>query len=184
MLGFPGVFPNSNSGSSAWDDFKDWFRDTGYKIGGAVDNALTGDRDYGRSLETLGIQNAFTASEAEKARSFASEEAQKNRAWQEQMSNSAYSRAAADLERIGINPYAMMSGFSAASTPAGSTAGSTAGRSGAGYYADSTKGLLSLVNNAFMLANTLLQGNIDVDIQDMRNANQLDVAWVKYGKHK
>ena len=180
----PGVVPNNNSGTSAWDDFKDWFSDFGYKVGGAVDNVLTGDRDYQRSLDTLDKQNAFTAAESERARRYNSEEAEKNRAWQEQMSNSAYSRAAEDLKSIGINPYAMMSGFSAASSPSGSSASTSGARSGSGYYADSTKGLLSLVNNAFMLANTLLQGNIDVDIQDMRNANQLDVAWVKYGKHK
>ena len=176
---FPGQdFIPNGGGGSAFDGFMYNVHSLGNKIGGAVDNLLTGDRDYQRSLDTLDKQNAFTAAESERARRYNSEEAEKNRAWQEHMSNTAYSRAAEDLKSLGINPYAMMSGFSAASSPSGSSASTSGARSGSGYYADSTKGLLSLVNNAFMLANTLLQGNIDVDIQDMRNNSALDVAHV------
>lgn len=154
------------------------------KIGGAVDNLLTGDRDWNRNLEMLDRQNAFTAAQQEKANAFSASEAKKNRDWQEQMSNSAYSRAASDLKSIGINPYAMLSGFSGASSPSGSAASSGAGRSGTGGYVNSSGALVSLINNAFTLANTVLRGNYDIDVQDMRSANQLDVAYVKYGRRK
>lgn len=77
------------------------------KASSAIDNWLTGNRDWSRTQQ----QNAFNASEA-----------QKNRDWQEYMSNTAYSRAYKDLTSLGINPYVMFGGgASAASTPTGSS---------------------------------------------------------------
>lgn len=77
------------------------------KVSSALDNWLTGNRDWSRTQQ----QNAFNASEA-----------QKNRDWQEYMSNTAYSRAYNDLTSLGINPYVMFGGgASAASTPTGSS---------------------------------------------------------------
>lgn len=69
---------------------------------------------------------ARSEAEANRAREFESLEAQKNRDYQTEMSNTAYQRAVADMRKAGINP---MMAFSngGASTPAGSAAsGSTA----------------------------------------------------------
>lgn len=70
----------------------------------------------------------FEAQEAEKERSFNSVEAQKARDFEARMSNTAYTRAVADMRRAGINP-AMLSGLassgSAASTPSGEAASSS-----------------------------------------------------------
>lgn len=140
-----------------------------------IDNLLYGNLNYSRDLQKLGIENAFNAAEAEKARSFSSEEAAKSRAWQEQMSNTSYSRAAADLKSIGINPYAMMSGFSAASTPAGATASGSAARSGNGG-APSASGLGTLIGNAFALASTVLGIGARREIALLNAANAKEVA--------
>lgn len=96
----------------------------------------------------------FNAEQAELSRRFNAEEAQKTRDWQEQMSNSAYSRAIADLKSAGINPYALLSGMNASSTPSGATgSGSSAySNSHTGSY---TSGVTS-GNNARTNATNLL----------------------------
>ncbi len=77
----------------------------------------------------------FNAEQAELSRRFNAEEAQKTRDWQEHMSNSAYSRAILDLKSAGVNPYALLSGMSASSTPSGATG------SGSSAYSNSHSGL-------------------------------------------
>lgn len=67
----------------------------------------------------------FNAEQAELSRNFNAEQAKKVRDWQEAMSNSAYSRAIADLKSAGVNPYALLSGMSSASTPTGATGSGT-----------------------------------------------------------
>ncbi|QXP45034.1 DNA pilot protein [Microvirus mar11] len=71
----------------------------------------------------------FNANQAKIQREFASNEAQKNRDFQERMSNTAYSRAISDLKRNGLNPYLAFG--APASTPSGSAfSGSSASSSG------------------------------------------------------
>ena len=70
----------------------------------------------------------------EKTSAFNALEAQKNRDWQEHMSNTAYQRAMADMRAAGLNPIlAYQQG--GASTPGGSSAavGTLAGAMGTGY---------------------------------------------------
>lgn len=86
-------------------------------VGGMASSAIQG----GFNLYSQYKQNQFNAQQAQIDREFQSLEAQKNRDWQEQMSNTAYQRGVADMEKAGINP-AMAMANGGATTPSGATA--------------------------------------------------------------
>lgn len=94
-------------------------------------NALVGGLNDNYVEAVTGLNNAdrsnmvYNAYQVAQDRKFNSEQAQLNRDFQEYMSNTAYSRAVKDLKSVGVNPYAVISGLSSASTPAGSSAYST-----------------------------------------------------------
>lgn len=113
-LGRLNVSPNvsANSGFSA------------QSLGGEPDISGFNYTDR-KNIEYNAYQSAqdrkFNSEQAELSRKFNAEEAQKTRDWQEAMSNSAYSRAILDLKSAGVNPYALLSGMTASSTPTGAT---------------------------------------------------------------
>lgn len=119
-------------------------------VGGAkyVDDQLAGSNWFERALDPSAVEMRFNSAQAEAQRQFTSAEAQKNRDWQERMSNTAYQRAVQDMKSAGLNPYLAYS-QGGASTPSGSTAG--------GYSASVSGGATSRVfqqvmNSAIMLA--------------------------------
>lgn len=78
---------------------------------------------------------------------FNAQESQKQRDFEEYMSNTAYQRAVEDMKRAGLNPYLVYSagGTSGASTPSGASASNTGGSTS------------NLIGNAVMLASALLR---------------------------
>lgn len=86
----------------------------------ALNNQFTGNLDYKRSIESAVRAEKFSAREAARAREWSADQARILREWQAEMSNTAYSRAVADLKRVGINPYAIGL-FNQLSTPSGAS---------------------------------------------------------------
>lgn len=94
------------------------------------DSYSYGSTDYsGFDQASWTLEQQWKLDEAE--RQFNSAEAQKTRDWQQYMSDTAVSRAVADIKKAGLNPWLALNGGSlgSASTPSGATASSSSGSS-------------------------------------------------------
>lgn len=102
--------------------------------------------------DTLGIGNA------RREREFNALEAEKQRAWETEMSNTAYQRAVQDMEKAGINPaqvFANNGGSAAASTPSGASARSSAGGGSLASIVNSAANLTHAFNSDKNRANDI-----------------------------
>lgn len=106
LEGFGRTWLGQVFGLNAGQDVRDWQRDQ-----------AAANNDFYRNLQLLQEQNIFNSAEA-----------QKNRDFQERMSNTAYQRAMQDMKTAGLNPIlAYQQG--GASSPSGSSASSGSGGS-------------------------------------------------------
>lgn len=83
----------------------------------------------GLEREAIKQQQEFNQASAEAAMKFSHDEAQLNRDFQREMSNTAYQRQVLDLRQAGLNPLLALSSASGASTPSGSFSAGTSASS-------------------------------------------------------
>lgn len=89
-------------------------------------------------------------------REFNAQEAQKQREFEEHMSNTAYQRAVKDMQKAGLNPAAMYGGGAggAASTPSGASASGQPGG-----HLNILSGVAQVINSAGYLTSTMNSKN-------------------------
>lgn len=132
------------------------------------------------NLEQTELANKLQMDLTAQQQAFNAVEAQKNRDWQEYMSNTAYQRSMADMKSAGLNPL-LASQVGGASVPSGSVATSSLGSANVGSVQAPQQSWASGVTNAVQaLNNTLLmsammenKANIAKGYQDTYKSTRL-----------
>lgn len=88
-------------------------------LGSGIANAVSG-------YASQNSANATNIALMREQNQFNAEQAEIQRQWEEQMSNTSYQRAMADMEQAGLNPILAAGNLGGASTPSGSAASGTA----------------------------------------------------------
>lgn len=141
---------------------------SGYYFTDSVDDIID------RAIDQSNINNALYQQRVEDEREFNAAEAQKNREWQEYMSNTAHQREVADLIAAGLNP--ILSVNSGAATTSGATANSGSGDVDTGITNLLTNYLGSLINSATAINSANIYSNASMYSAEKAAAAQLASA--------
>lgn len=126
-------------------------------LGNAMASAFY-NTERGIALE----ERAYNQAQIKDAQSYNSAEAEKQRLFEERLSNTAYQRAVADMRAAGLNPYLVYGGASAASTPSGASASY-------GSYANSSYGS-SRISGRYSESVARINGEYSLKRQAMQSA--------------
>lgn len=171
---------NSNSGESTFSDsaevpqeiYGEWSPYLEYLRQQSEENTAF-------AIEQAEKQNAWQRETNQIQMDFNAAEAQRNRDWQQMMSNTAHQREVADLQAAGLNPVLSATGGNGAAVTSGATA-SGATSSGAKAEKDNTfvLGLLSFLNNIMGYATSTATAGISAG--GMIGAAGLNSAATRY----
>lgn len=141
------------------------------KLQGAVSGAQSiANQNNANALTSAQYANLFSAISAERQYRFNAEEAQKQRDWQERMSNTAFQRQIADLKAAGLNPVLGYMQGQGATTPSGAAA------SGANYHGAQAQVDMSANDVLQSLFSSLINSATQKDIAQINASTALQQA--------
>lgn len=144
---------------------------TAGKLQGAVSGAQSIAKQNNANALTAAQQaNVASGISAERQYRFNSEEAQKQRDWQERMSNTAYQRQIADLKAAGLNPVLGYMQGQGATTPSGAAA------SGANFHGAQAQVDMSANDVLQSLFSSLINSATQKDIAQINASTALQQA--------
>lgn len=101
------------------------------------------------SAEQAALDRAFQQQSADQAMQFEADQTAINREWLTQMSNTAYSRAMADMKNAGVNPLLAVTGGQSSTPSTGVASGfSSAGSAASGFSGSGQKANISGIINS------------------------------------
>lgn len=128
------------------------FNDTpaNHLVESGLDNSIVGDY-YNNKFDTVKSESNISRSALEEERAYNERIAEEKYQKDLETANTAYQRTAEDLSKVGINPYAMLSGLSPVSQPSYSAAYST-GYAVANLQAQSNQSIARMNRNASLFS--------------------------------